>query len=184
MEKQVAVPSFWTAQLLGRFSNVTLFLSFLFQSLLGAFCLFLGSLVIIPCYPVAMTLHSFALFFIALKQPPRLACSSALSYLLLGSFGLPVFSLTANPCWYMGLSSGYFFAFPLVAYCISSLKNSMRPTFAIFFGQIILYLLGCLWLATFIGAWQAFIGGFVVFLPSLVLKNIAASYIPYSKTGS
>ena len=142
--------------------------------LLGSGLITLGSLLRIPCYPVPFTLQTLALFIVGLTQTPRIAMGSALCYLLWGTLGLPVFAGHPNPLWLSGPCAGYLIAFPLATYLISRISQSCHPFIAILCGQMIIYLIGFLWLIPFVGLTNAWMKEVVFFLPSGLLKNFLA----------
>lgn len=138
---------------------------FCFFALLGAGLMALGGAIKIPCYPVSITLHTLALFVVALTQSPKQATASVLCYLVFYPFG------------FVTKSGGYCLAFPIAAFLISYLSNHIRPLFAVLAGQGVIFLLGFLWLATFVGAKIAFTQGVLIFIPTAFLKAILATRI-------
>ncbi|WP_079891142.1 biotin transporter BioY [Waddlia chondrophila] len=131
----------------------------------GCCFIFVCSLVKVPFYPVPMTMHTFAIFYLGLMQSPRNACGSALLYLAAG---------TLNPSWMIGKCGGYFLSFPIAAYLISWSVQKISPYLAILAGQGVIYSLGFLWLVPFVGIKIAFLKGVLFFLPSAVVKAALA----------
>lgn len=151
--------------------------AFIGLAFLGSGLIALCSLVRIPFIPVPFTLQTLAIFLLGLTQSPKLALSSALCYLFWGSLGLPVFSGRSNPFWMAGPCGGYLIAFPLAAYLIAILKQRIHPFVAILCGQMLIYLIGFIWLIPFIGITSAFMKGVVFFIPSGLFKNVMAVII-------
>lgn len=147
---------------------------FVCLSLLGCGLLTLASLVKIPFYPVAFTLHTLVVSILGLTQSPKQAMGSVICYLLFATLGLPVLSGHANPLWILGKCGGYYAAFPFAAYLISKLSQKWHPLVALTCGQMFIYLLGFIWLVPFFGAKVAFISGVLFFIPSDMLKNLVA----------
>lgn len=147
--------------------------SFLFM-LMGCGILTLSSWVKIPLYPVSFTFHTFAIFLLALIQPPQQALGSAICYLLCGTLGLPVFAGKVHSLWMFGKCGGYLFAFPFAAYTTSLLAKKQGAILAVLAGQALIYTLGVVWLIPFVGIEISLIKGVVIFLPSDVLKGILA----------
>ncbi len=139
--------------------------SFLLGSCLIALC----SLIWIPFYPVSFTMQTFAIFLIALRFSPKQSVLSVLGYLLFHTF--------ANPLWMVGNCAGYLIAFPFAAFLTSYLVRKGSPIIALFAGQIIIYLFGFFGLMLFIGPYEAFMKGIVLFLGTDLMKNIAAIHI-------
>lgn len=134
----------------------------------------LGSCLKIPFYPVSFTLHTLALYYIALSCAPKHAFASVWGYLALGTLGIPVFCLHANPCWWMGKVGGYLWAFPFATYVMAKLRSKLGNFPALAIGGISILLCGALWLTPFIGLSEAFLKGALVFIPSELAKIGAA----------
>jgi len=148
------------------------------QALWGSLFITLCSLVWIPTLPIAITLQSMSVFVLALVQPPRVCLASILVYLLEATLGLPVLCGYSNSFWIIGTSAGYLVAFPLAGYVTSLLAVRMGSLkgelLGIFSGQALIYALGFMWLAKFIGFSQAFLWGVVFFIPSALLQSVLA----------
>ena len=144
----------------------------LFSILTGCCLIMVCSLIKIPFYPVPITMHTFAIFVLGLTQPPRTAFGSALLYLMIG---------TMNPLWIIGKCGGYYLSFPIAAYVISATAKKISPYLAIFCGQCVIYLLGFLWLAPFVGVRIAFVKGVVFFIPSAIIKTFLAVKVVRAK---
>ena len=150
-------------------------LSFICLAFLGCGLITLCSLVKIPFYPVSFTLQTFAIFVLALTQSPKQAFGSAVCYLLLATIGFPVLCGSSNPLWMCGKCGGYLIAFPLAAYLIAKLRTKKtNPFFAILVGQAVIFFLGFIWLIPFFGVSTAWAKGVLLFIPSDLLKNLAA----------
>lgn len=143
-------------------------------TLLGCALLILGASIKIPFYPVSFTLHTFALFLIALTQSPKHSLYSTSCYLILATLGVPVFCLHANPYWWMGKCAGYLWAFPIAAYGMARLRVKMGNFLALSLGSSFVLLCGFLWLIPFVGASVAWKQGLIVFLPCELAKIVAA----------
>ncbi len=146
-------------------------------AVIGCSLITLASLIKIPIYPVSFTLHTFAIFILALTQSPKQVLGSTLLYLVCATIGLPVLCGSANPLWICGKCGGYLIAFPIAAYLIAKLKTKCHPILAILCGQIVIFALGFIWLIPFFGMQIAWVNGVLLFIPSDLLKNLAASLI-------
>lgn len=143
-------------------------------SLVGCGLLILGSYLKVPFYPVPFTMQTCALWILAMTLKPKQAVVAVLLFLGLGTAGLPVFGGIANPLWLIGKSGGYLIGFPIAAYLVASAKGKSATIAAIAVGHCVIYLLGFLVLAPFIGAYAALMKGVVIFLPSALLKTVIA----------
>jgi len=150
---------------------------------LGVVVLFAGAQISIPTQPVPITFHTVALTLIAFLYTPRLATTTILTYLLAGVVGFPVFSKFNSGTQYMlGATGGYMLGF-LIATPIMSILVRMLPKGFFGFmassliGHIIIYIFGVSWLSCIIGFEKAFYSGFVVFIPTGIIKLIVLSYL-------
>lgn len=143
-------------------------------ALFGCVLITLGSFVKIPLYPVSFTLQTFAIYILALTESPKQAFDSALCYLLCATIGLPVLCGHANPFWIIGKSGGYLVAFPIAAYCIAQMRQKQSPLLALLCGQAVIFSLGFIWLVSLFGFYLAFTKGVLIFIPSELLKMLAA----------
>lgn len=148
-------------------SKIHNWLLFFCYMIAGCALLTLGSNLRIPFYPVAFTLHTLALSFIALTQSPRLAMASTLLYVLVAQTALGGFC-------FFGAASGYYVAFPLAAYVIARCARFLPKLAALSIGHCVIYLLGMLWLTPFVGIKTAFLAGVALFIPSDLLKMFLA----------
>ncbi len=148
-------------------------LSFICLSILGCGLISIASLVKIRFIPVPFTLQTMAIFILAFTQSPKQALGSVMCYLVCASIGLPVFCGKSNSLWMMGKCGGYLLAFPIAAYLTAKIK-SFSPLLAFICGQLVIYLIGFLWLIPFVGPATAFMKGVIFFIPSDLLKGMAA----------
>ena len=165
-------------------------LQHILQAFLGGLLLAFYSQVEIPIQPVPINLQTLAIFILAMTQGGRLAMHSVLFYLLGATLGLPILSGGfANPYWFLGSRGGYLFSFLLTAYVIGKLeeKNSEQKIFRsclnLIVGQLIVWGLGSLWLAYFIGMKKAILFGVLPFIPGSAVKMILALFArkPFKK---
>lgn len=149
--------------------------------LLGSLFIALLAQVKIPLQPVPVTLHTFAIFILALFQGGNKAALSTLLYLGEATLGLPVFpSACSDPLWILHPTAGYCISFPVAAYLIGKIverqtqPTAIRMAFSILCGQLFIYLMGISWLSFFVGWNQALTLGLYPFIPMAVLKLCAA----------
>ncbi len=156
--------------------------------LLGTGLITLAAKTQIPFWPVPMTLHSLAIFFIAAMFGLRIGALTVGAYLLEGALGLPVFSGTpergiglaymAGPTG--GYLAGFFVSTLLVGYAAD--KGLRKTTFRLFSvmigGLAVVYTLGAFWLSHFTGLEKAIQVGVIPFIFADVLKiGIATIFV-------
>lgn len=146
---------------------------------LGCSLIVLSSYLKIPFYPISFTMHTCALWVLALMLPARLATGAVILFLGLATVGLPVFGGHANPLWLMGKSSGYLVGYPIAAYLVARFRENQLSCAGIILGHGVIYFLGFLGLLAFVGPVVAFKKGVLLFIPSDLLKI----FIAYSVVG-
>ena len=111
--------------------------------------LIICSQLTIPLGPVPITLQTFAILMIGLVLPPKYVGLTTLIYLVIGLFGLPVFSGgTGGFGSFISPSFGFVIGFIPASFIISYLKQRLKPEtnpklIAItLIGTIILYIIG------------------------------------------
>ncbi len=110
------------------------------------------SQIAIPVQPIPFTLSLFALFLIGALLQPRYAFLSALVYLLLGAFGVPVFAgLKGGLMHLTGPTGGYLMAYPLMTlitslfYMLTKKHRILSLTLGMTISLFLCYLIGTLW---------------------------------------
>lgn len=161
--------------------NRTLLKSF---SIALAATLFIAILaqVQIPLYPVPLTLQPFAVVFLGLVLPWRLALSAVLMYIALAAMGLPILTgLKGGLIW---PSSGYILGYVPTVLLISILTQKwaglsiIRRCFVVAFGNVVLFTCGVSVLSLFVGMETAIQTGLMPFVfGDFVVKNILAVLI-------
>ncbi len=107
----------------------------------------------IPIQPIPFSLSLFAVFLTGAILPPRYALMSVIAYLLLGSFGLPVFAGYKGGIHVLtGMTGGYLMAYPLMAFIPAlfyKILGRKVKLLSLVVGMIIslllCYLIGTLW---------------------------------------
>lgn len=162
------------------YSSTTIKNNEIVQGFFGSIFLAICSLIWVPTEPVAVTMQVLALFILALQYSPRICLITTLYYLGEATVGLPVLG-AINPLWFIGGSAGYLFAFPFAAYLMSFIaykSNSLiRQFFALLVGLVLIYFMGYVWLAAYIGAHEALFMGVIFFIPFDLMKIGLAIYI-------
>lgn len=150
---------------------------------LGVFALFAAAQIQIPIKPIPITLQTIVISIIGLSYSPRLSFVTLLSYLTLGALGAPMFIKYSGGLSYMsGMTAGYLLGFLIAAPTISYLKRSFSDKFlgvmaCCMIGHTIIYALGVTWLASFIGWEKALYSGFLIYIPSGIVKITLFSYL-------
>lgn len=114
------------------------------------------SLITIPVQPIPFTLSLFAIFLTGALLPPRFAFLSALTYLLIGAFGVPVYAnFTSGFQVLFGMTGGYLMAYPIMAF-VTALFYKYTKKFkypALLAGMLIslllCYILGTIWFSLY-----------------------------------
>lgn len=143
-------------------------------------CLF--SPVSFPVGITAVTLQTFIVALTGYMLPARPAFLSVCAYLLLGAFGLPVFSgFSGGLGILMGPTGGFLLGFPIMALfaAITSGKGRILRLLGGLSGLIIVYALGTVQMAfaANLSIRQAAISGVVPFIIKDVLSLWGAEYL-------
>ncbi len=142
----------------------------------------------VPWTPVPLTGQTVGVLLTGALLGPRLGMMALLAYLLEGIAGLPVFAGgRAGIGQIVGPTGGYLIAFPLAAGLVGWLaerwgwdRNPRRLLAALLLGSVVIYALGALWLAHFVGGFRLTIAqGILPFLPGDALKAlVVAALLP------
>lgn len=146
-------------------------------TLFGAVLITIGAKVQIPFWPVPMTLHTLAVFFLAAALGPRLGFMAMAAYLAAGAVGLPVFS--GSPARGIGLAymagptGGYLIGYLLSTLVIGRLAHGRGPAglvLAMLTGLAVVYAFGLAWLTLFVPASGLIAAGFAPFILGDLIK--------------
>ncbi len=148
----------------------------------GAALITLGAKVQVPFWPVPMTLHTLAVFFLAAALGPRLGLAAMATYLTAGALGMPVFSGSPDRgiglAYMAGPTGGYLAGYLLGAGLTGWLaqgRGMIGRFLAMLVGLLVVYALGLTWLATFVPVSSVVAAGFTPFiLGDLVKLTLAA----------
>ncbi len=148
----------------------------------------IGAFLVIPFYPVPITLQNLFTYLSAMLLGSRIGALSQLIYLFLGLVGLPVFAAgKAGPGVLLGPTGGYLWGFVISAYIIGYLverKNIIKIKDFVLVGMIgflIINLFGAfqLYLVTQLDIKTVFLSGIFPFIVGDFIKIIAASIIAH-----
>ncbi|MAC80823.1 MAG: biotin biosynthesis protein BioY [Rhodobacteraceae bacterium] len=148
----------------------------------GAALITLGAKIQIPFWPVPMTLHTLAVFFLAATLGPRLGFAAMAAYLAAGALGLPVFSGTPERgiglAYMVGPTGGYLAGYLLGAGLTGWLaqeRGLIGRFLAMLAGLAVVYALGLAWLTLYVPAQGLLAAGLTPFLLGDLLKLALAS---------
>lgn len=151
-------------------------------ALFGAALITLGAKIQIPFWPVPMTLHSLAVFFLAATLGPRLGLAAVATYLAAGAMGMPVFSGTPERgiglAYMAGPTGGYLAGYLLGAGLTGWLaqgRGLIGRFLAMLAGLAVVYALGLAWLALYVPAPGLLAAGLTPFLLGDLVKLALAS---------
>ncbi len=151
----------------------------------GVLALFASAQIAIPIKPVPITFHTVMVSLIALTYSPKLSFITLLTYLTAGMVGLPMFSkMNSGLNYMMGATAGYLLGFLIAAPIMGIINSKVKipgKFFNIFFscliGHLIIYSLGVGWLSSLIGFKQALYSGFIIYIPTGLLKIAIFSWL-------
>ncbi|MDD9335523.1 MULTISPECIES: biotin transporter BioY [unclassified Candidatus Tisiphia] len=161
--------------------------------MMGVIALFAGAQIIIPTQPVPVSMQTVVVSIIAFTYSPRLSFATILTYLTAGIVGLPMFTKLSSGLYFLlGTTGGYLIGMLLAAPVMGIINSRLSEKFtkrflAGFFscliGHVIIYFLGVSWLTTIIGIKQAIYSGFIVFIPTGLVKILIFSSLYHYITG-
>ncbi len=140
----------------------------------------------IPFSPVPITGQILAVCLSGAILGSKCGTASQVIYLLLGLFGVPVFSgFNAGPGYVLGPTGGYLVSFPIAAFVIGSIIERRKQTtvgmmlVAMLAGLTACYAIGTAWLGAVLklSPGKALIAGIGWYLPLDIIKVSFASFI-------
>lgn len=161
---------------------------FVFLAIAGSVIIAVSAKVKVPMWPVDMSLQTLAIFSIAAIYGLRLGTATILLYLAEGAMGLPVFQGTPERgigiAYMMGSTGGYLLGFVAMTVITGWAadrgwwRNPFKIGAAMLVGELVLLLLGALWLMHLFGFAEGIdygIGPFIV--PDLIKLALAAGIV-------
>jgi len=154
--------------------------------LIGIFTAIISALaqISIPMpYGVPMTLQTFVIPIAGIILGPKNGTLSALTYILLGAFGMPVFAgFTGGLSIVLGPTGGFILSFPMMAFAAgigAKNNNKVWLTFGIIAGSVINYLCGMLIfsIVTSSDIKTAFAACVLPFIPTAIIKAVLAGVL-------
>lgn len=159
---------------------------FIFRVILGFGLVFACSQIMIPTYPVPVTMQTVAVVLLGLIYSKKEILAIWASYYTAGSVGIPVYyNFTSGLAKLFGPTAGYLMGFVVASLLISylkekfelSLKNFFHIAFLVFVGHVCIYSLGVLWLANIVAFDKAIYSGFVIFIIPGIIKTLILTTI-------
>lgn len=131
----------------------------------------------VPFSLVPITGQTFAVMLLAALYGPRRGVATILAYITSGAMGLPFFAGGAAGIAYLaGPTTGYIAGWIGAAWVIGTLmergwsRRAWTRALAMWLGSLVIFASGVLWLSRFVGLQEAFVTGFLPFIPGDVVK--------------
>jgi len=145
----------------------------------GTAVLTLSSYIVVPMWPVPISMQTFAVLMVGALYGWRLGGITVLAWLLQALAGLPVLAGgTGGPASFVGPTAGYIFAFPVGAMLMGLFaargwdgQRPVRAFFAMLFCTTFILLVGGAWLSVLIGLEKGWQLGVFPFLVGDVVKS-------------
>ena len=139
----------------------------------------------LPFTPVPITGQTFGVLLVGAALGSKRGAAALISYLVLGTIGLPFFAGGAHGVNILiGATGGYLIGFIIAAFVIGflaerGLERSVRTSLIPFLvGTFIIYVCGIAWLTAILGSFsKALMAGLLPFLIGDAIKLIAASLV-------
>lgn len=154
----------------------------------GSLFIALAAQVIVPFYPVPMTLQTLAVLIIGAACGARLGAATVLAYIAAGIAGLPVFAGGAGPAYLVGPTGGYLAGFVAAAWIVGHFadrgygRSVMEALIVLALADAVIFAFGVGWLGVAIGFEAAVTVGLVPFIPAELLKvGLAAALWPMAR---
>jgi biotin transport system substrate-specific component len=155
--------------------------------LAGSWLIALSAQVAIPLpfSPVPVTGQTLAVLLVGALLGSRRGSLAVLAYIAQGLAGLPVFAGGAlGMARLLGPTGGYLVGFAAAAFLVGLLaergwdRRVLTTAAAMILGNLVIYAIGALWLAPFVGGLeQALATGVLPFIPGDLVKIVAAALL-------
>lgn len=154
------------------------FLRLAILAVVGSALLALSAHIMVPFYPVPMTLQTGVALLIGIAYGWKLGFATVLLYLAEGAVGLPVFTYGAGIAYLAGPTGGFLIGFAVAAaiagYAFEKAPNIVGLIVGVVVAEIAIFALGVGYLATIIGFDEAFAKGLLPFVYGDILKTATA----------
>ena len=151
----------------------------------GTLFLTLSSYIVVPMYPVPITMQTFAVTFLGAVYGWRLGTVTVVAWLIEAAAGLPVLAGGASGLSpFVGLTGGYMLSFPVIAAVTGWLAERgwtghriVLSFLALLMGNVLCLVFGAAWLARSLGPEMAILFGIAPFLIGAALKSALGAAI-------
>jgi biotin transport system substrate-specific component len=151
---------------------------------MAVIALFASANIVIPLQPVPITFQTVVVSLIAMTCSPLVAFFSVFFYLMSGILGLPTFAnFGSGFARFLSPSCGYLVGMMVAAPIMSIIyknyfykSNLLSIIASSLIGHVIIYLFGVIYLSSFIGVEKAIYSGFLIYIPSGIVKIGIFSY--------
>lgn len=142
--------------------------------------------LVLPFTPVPVTGQTFAVLLLGALLGSKRGAASAMSYIMLGLMGLPVFSAAPpGPAALFSPTAGYLAGFVGAAWVTGSLsergwdRRPMTAGLAMLIGSSVIFGCGLFWLGRYVGYGNVVQQGLLPFIPGDLLKiALATALLP------
>jgi len=140
--------------------------------------------IVLPFTPVPITGQTFAVLLIGALLGSKRGAATVMLYIAEGLLGLPFFAGGgAGLAYLFGATGGYLLGFVVSAYlvgklCEGGMERHWRTALVPFLsGTLMIYFIGAIWLAVFVGWQNAFMLGVLPFILGDAIKVILAALV-------
>jgi len=144
--------------------------------ILASFFISLCGQVSIPLgfTPIPLATQNTAVLFVAALLGAKRGSAAVFAFLFQGALGLPVFSGGFGGIQiFFGPKGGYLIGYLVASYLVGYIVEKYKhPVAALTIGNLLIYLFGASYLATFVGPVKAMLLGVVPFILGDILKTI------------
>ncbi len=146
--------------------------------LLASFVICLSGQLSIPLWftPVHISMLNAVVLLTGALLGSRRGSAAVFAFLVYGAMGLPVFSIGGSGVHFLlGPKGGYYIGFLIAAFVVGYMVEKGKNIIsALVVGNLVIYLCGASFLASFVGWKKAFLLGVAPFLLGDLLKTIAS----------
>lgn len=140
----------------------------------------------LPFSPVPITGQTFAVLLLAALYGSKRGPATVITYLALGVVGMPVFAgAVSGIAPLIGPTGGYLVGFSAAAYLVGLLsergwdRKPWSTAVSMIIGNAVIYALGVLWLAYYVGWGKVLLTGVLPFIPGDIIKiGLATMLLP------
>jgi biotin transport system substrate-specific component len=147
--------------------------SLILQIVLGVIAIAASAQISIPLKPVNITLQTLVVMAIGLTYTKNSSVATMLLYLFAGAIGAPIFTgWKSGIACLTGPSAGYLLGMLMSSYVMPFMRQYFKLSnlYNCLLGSLLIYTLGISWLSTFIGFENAIYSGFIIYIPTGLVK--------------